>query len=290
MENRDEKKYLQLLEKILNNGSPKKGRNGTILSLFGERLEFDISDKFPLLTTKKMFWKGIVGELLWFLNANTDSKKLENNGVRIWQGNSSREYLDSIGLTEYKEGDCGPIYGFQWRNFNGTYYGTEKDYVKTGDGVDQLKEIIRLIKNEPNSRRIFMSGWNPTQMKQMALPPCHVSYQFYVQNGELSCQMYQRSGDMFLGVPFNIASTALLTYIIANITNLKPKKIILIIGDAHIYSEHVNAVQKQLTRKPKPFCKLHIKKKKENPEDFEKSDFELIDYESYGRIPAKMIV
>jgi len=290
--NINETGYLNILKNILENGNKKVGRNGNILSLFGERLEFDIKDQFPLLTTKKMFWKGVVGELLWFLNANTNSKILEKNGVRIWKGNSTREYLDSIGLNKYDEGDCGPIYGFQWRNFNGTYCGPEKNYLETGNGVDQLNEILRLIREEPNSRRIFMSGWNPSQMGEMALPPCHVSYQFYVQNGMLSCQMYQRSGDMFLGVPFNIGSTALLTYIIAHLTNLKPNKIIIIIGDAHIYEEHIDAVKIQLNRTPKQFCKLLISEREniKNPEDFTKNDFKIKDYKSDERIPAKMII
>jgi thymidylate synthase len=294
-QNIDEQAYLDLLRKLLETGSEKIGRNGKIFSSFGERLEFNIENKFPLLTTKRMFWKGIVGELVWFLNANTNAKELKEMGVGIWDGNSTREYLDSIGLTEYEEGDCGPIYGFQWRNFNGTYKGAGWDkgaeYVKKGDGFDQLGEVLRLIRTQPNSRRIFMSGWNPTQMPKMALPPCHVSYQFYVQDGKLSCQMYQRSGDMFLGVPFNIASTALLTYIIAHLTDLIPHKIILVIGDAHIYEEHIDAVKKQIARTPTEFCQLEISNKEaKTPEDFKPTDFLLFGYKSQGRIAAKMVV
>ena len=191
-----------------------------------------------------------------FLKRIQIPKDLEKAGVRIWQGNSTREYLDSIGLNDYAEGECGPIYGFQWRHFNAKYEGCDADY--TGKGVDQLGEIIRLIREEPNSRRMFMSGWNPTQMKEMALPPCHVSYQFYVQDGYLSCQMYQRSGDMFLGVPFNIGSTALLTYMLAHHTGLKPKKIVIVIGDAHIYEQHIDAVNTQLMREPMEFPTLKI--------------------------------
>ena len=218
-------------------------------------------------------------------------------GVGIWDGNSTREYLDSIGLTEYEDGDCGPIYGFQWRNFNGTYKGAGWDkgaeYVKKGDGFDQLGEVLRLIRTQPNSRRIFMSGWNPTQMPKMALPPCHVSYQFYVQDGKLSCQMYQRSGDMFLGVPFNIASTALLTYIIAHLTDLIPHKIILVIGDAHIYEGHIDAVKEQLDRKSRPFPTLLIGddngKIPDKIEELEYKHFKLIGYEPHPSIKAKMV-
>ena len=293
--NEGEQSYLDLLRKILNEGQRKEGRNGTTISSFGERMEFNIENQFPLLTTKRMFWKGIVGEIVWFLNANTDAKKLNEMGVKIWDGNSSREYLDSIGLTDYREGDCGPIYGFQWRNFNGTYRGPDVDYIKEGNGVDQLASIIEQIRTNPGSRRLLMSGWNPYQEKQMALPPCHTLYQFYVNDGKLSCQMYQRSGDMFLGVPFNIGSTALLTYMIAHLTGLKPHKIILVIGDAHIYECHTDAVKKQIDRTPTEFCQLRIKEREDgsdivNPEDFRMDDFELVGYKSQGRIKAKMVV
>jgi thymidylate synthase len=293
--NTDEQSYLDLLKKIIETGHKKVGRNGTTISSFGERMEFNIQNQFPLLTTKRMFWKGILGELVWFLNAQTDAKKLNEMGVKIWDGNTSREYLDSIGLEKYREGECGPIYGFQWRNFNGTYEGPDKDYIADGDGVDQLQNIIHQIKTNSGSRRMLMSGWNPSQAKDMALPPCHLLYQFYVCDGNLSCQMYQRSGDMFLGVPFNIASTALLTYMIAHLTGLKPHKIIIVIGDAHIYSEHLDAAKTQIARTPTPFCQLNIKEREDdttisNPEDFKTTDFELINYKSQGRIKAKMIV
>jgi thymidylate synthase len=286
--------YLNSLRKIMDTGDEHMGRNGKTLSVFGERLEFNIEDNFPLLTTKKMFWKGIVGELVWFLNANTNAKELNDMGVKIWDGNSSREYLDSIGLTDYEEGECGPIYGFQWRNFNGTYKGSGVDYLKEGDGVDQLQEILDQIRTTPGSRRMVMSAWNPAQADKIVLPCCHLLYQFYVNDGKLSCQMYQRSADMFLGVPFNIASTALLTHIIAHLTGLKPGRIIIVIGDAHIYAEHIEAVKKQLKREPKSFCQLKIKEREDdseikNPEDFRMDDFELIGYDSHRGIKAQMI-
>ena len=286
-----EEKYLGLLQDILDTGIERKTRNSKTLSLFGKRLEFDISNSFPLLTTKKMYWKGILHELLWFLKGSTNAKELHDNKVKIWDGNTTREYLDSIGLKHYPEFCCGPIYGFQWRHFNTKYIPGQHISFYKNKGIDQLQNCIDLIKNNPTSRRIFMSAWNPEQMKEMCLPPCHVSYQFYVNNGKLSCQMYQRSGDLFLGVPFNIASTALLTYILADLTNLKPEKIIIVIGDAHIYNNHIDAVKVQLDRKPYNFPKLEIENKAIlDIEDYTPSNFKIIDYKFHKRIPAKMVV
>ena len=257
----DEHNYLKQLKYILENGETRQTRNAETISSFGIRMEFDLKKGFPLLTTKKMYWKGVYEELLWFLKSNTNAKKLSDKGVHIWKGNSNRTFLDSIGLDHYKEGDCGPIYGFQWRHFNAKYKGCDKDY--TNKGVDQLKEIIHLLKTNPTSRRIFMSAWNPEQMDEMALPPCHISYQFYVSDSnKLQCQMYQRSGDMFLGIPFNIASVSLLTHIIAKMTDLIPDKIILVVGDAHIYKTHIEQVKEQLKRDPYIFPILDIKEKK----------------------------
>ena len=281
--------YIDLLRKIMNEGLEKESRNSKTLSLFGEKLEFDLEKEFPLLTTKKVYWKGIVKELLWFLNAETDSKLLSDKGVHIWDGNSSREYLNSIGLNDYDEGDCGPIYGFQWRHFNAKYRGPHANY--NNWGIDQLKECIELIKNDPNSRRIIMTGWNPCQLKEMALPPCHVLYQWYVDKYDrLSVQMYQRSGDMFLGVPFNIASTALLTNLIAKITDKKLGKLNIVIGDAHIYEDHIDAVKKQLDRKPYYMPQLNIKCKKDNIENYIEDDIELVNYKFHKGIKAKMVV
>lgn len=287
-----EQAYLQVLARVLEDHHERETRNGLTLSRFGERMEFDLEQGFPLLTTKRMFWKGILGELLWFLRAETNANKLNAMGIKIWNLNSTREYLDSVGLLDYPEGDCGPIYGFQWRNFMGSYKGCDHDYINHGDGIDQLANIIHQIKTNPSSRRLVMSGWNPMQASQMVLPPCHTLYQFYVQDGKLSCQMYQRSGDMFLGVPFNIASTALLTHIIAKLTDLVPSKVILVLGDAHIYKDHVDAVKEQLSRTCLPLCRLNILRREEvdKPEQFEMGDFSLQSYQSHKRIPAKMIV
>jgi len=268
-----ESNYLNALRDILENGKKRETRNATTISKFGITLNFDISTSFPLLTTKKMFWKGIYEELLWFIKADTNSKNLESKGVNIWTGNSSRNYLDSIGLNTYETGDCGPIYGFQWRHYNADYEGFDKDY--TGKGIDQLQNCVDLIRNDPTSRRIYMTAWNPIRLKEMCLPPCHVSYQFYVENNTLSCMMYQRSGDMFLGVPFNIASTALLTYMICHITGLTPGSITLVIGDAHIYESHIDAVKEQLTRTPLPFPTLTFKNNHHNINDILAEDIEL---------------
>ena len=291
--NIQEYQYLNLLEKILNDGEVRETRNSKTISLFGVKMEFDISQSFPLLTTKKMYWKGILKELLWFINGNTNSKDLEKDKVRIWQGNSSREYLDSIGLTQYEEGDCGPIYGFQWRHFNAKYRGHSADY--TGEGVDQLQNIIDLIKDNPTSRRMYMTGWNPCQLTEMALPPCHISYQFYVRNCAetgtkfLDCMMYQRSGDVFLGVPFNIASTATLTYILANMTGICPGKINIVIGDAHIYENHIEQVKTQLKRCPYKFPKLLIKKKINDIDSLTYDNFEIDEYTCHPGIKAEMV-
>ena len=290
-----ELKYLNALRNILYEGEVRQTRNAETLSKFGEVLEFDLQEGFPLLTSKKMYWRGIVEELLWFLKSDTDAKRLAEKKVRIWDGNSTREYLDSRGLTEYKEGWCGPIYGYQWRHFNAEYKGPDHDY--TGEGVDQLKVCIDLIKNDPTSRRIYMSAWNPCQLDEMCLPPCHISYQFYVENAnsdlnkrKLSCQMYQRSGDMFLGVPFNIASTALLTSMIADHCGISVGKIRLVIGDAHIYKSHIEQVKTQLDRLPTQLPTIKILKKVEDLGDLTSDDIELIDYKSAPGIKANMVV
>lgn len=280
MSNADEV-YFNAVKQIFEHGEVRGTRNSETISKFGINMEFDISDSFPLLTTKKVFWKGIVHELLWFIKGSTNSKELEKLGVNIWKGNSSREYLDMIGLENYIEGECGPIYGHQWRNFN-------------SQGIDQLKNIIYLIKTNPTSRRIFMSAWNPAQLDLMCLPPCHVSYQFYVdESNGLSCQMYQRSGDMFLGVPFNIASSALLTYMIAAVTGKKPKKLFICLGDAHIYSNHVEQIKLQMERTPfnSPQVKINISSSSEEItiDDIKFEDIELINYNSHKTISAVMI-
>ena len=286
-DNTQEYVYLNALKDILQNGKKRETRNATTISKFGITLNFDISTSFPLLTTKRMFWKGIYEELLWFIKGDTNSKNLESKGVNIWTGNSSRNYLDSIRLNTYADGDCGPIYGFQWRHYNADYEGFNKDY--TGQGIDQLQGCIDLIKNDPTSRRIYMTAWNPIRLPEMCLPPCHVSYQFYVENNTLSCMMYQRSGDMFLGVPFNIASTALLTYMISHVCGLIPGSITIVIGDAHIYESHIDAVNEQLSRTPLPFPTLNIKNNRANIDDIVVEDIELNNYVCLKGISAKMV-
>lgn len=280
--------YLDALRDILENGERRVTRNSVTLSKFSLKLDFDISSSFPLLTTKRMYWKGIAHELLWFINGNTNSKILENNGINIWKGNSTREFLDSVNLNNYEEGDCGPIYGFQWRHFGEKYKGMNYNY--NGLGIDQLQNCINLIINNPSSRRIFMSAWNPIDLDEMCLPPCHVSYQFYVSSKkELSCIMYQRSGDMFLGIPFNIASVSLLVYLIANITNTIPHKISIIIGDAHIYENHIEQVKQQLSRNQYDLPILKIKNKYNNINDYKYDDLIIENYKCHPNIKAEMV-
>lgn len=208
--------YLELIGKIIERGQEKTDRTGVgTYSLFGEMMRFDLQRSFPLLTTKKVFWKGVVEELLWFLRGSTDGRLLSDKGVRIWDGNGSREFLDKLGFQERREGDLGPVYGFQWRHFGAAYQNCDTDY--TGKGIDQIKELIDQLQQNPDSRRHIVSAWNVSDLKKMALPPCHVLFQFYVSQGRLSCMLYQRSCDVGLGIPFNIASYALLTTLIAKV-------------------------------------------------------------------------
>ena len=284
--------YLEALQLILESGERRTTRNSITISKFSVKLDFDIRSSFPLLTTKKMYWKGVVYELLWFLRGDTNSKHLEEKNVNIWKGNSNRVFLDEHGLEYYEEGDCGPIYGFQWRHFGAVYTGMHTDY--RGKGIDQLQNCIDQLKNDPFSRRIFMSAWNPIQLEDMCLPPCHVSYQFYVsQEKELSCILYQRSGDMFLGIPFNIASASLLIYILAYHTGLKPGFLTIHIGDAHIYENHIPAVKTQIERKTFSFPTLQVSKRRLESlptiEDYTFEDFILENYHCHGTLTAEMI-
>lgn len=253
-----ERPYLDLLERILARGTTEPNRTGTSsIALFGEQIRFPIEKSFPLLTTKKVFWKGIVEELLWFLKGHTNNKDLQTKGVRIWDGNSTRDALDARGLSEYGEGDCGPIYGFQWRHFGAEYKDCNTDYCN--QGFDQIDYVINEIKQDPQSRRIMLSAWNPTAIDAMCLPPCHTNVQFHVRNGQfLSCHMYQRSCDTFLGLPFNIASYALLTYLIAAKTGLTPDELIISFGNVHIYTNHIDAVKTQLEREPMEWATIEI--------------------------------
>jgi len=286
----EEMQYLNLIKKIIETGNLRGDRTGTgTLSVFGAQMRFSLRDgTFPLLTTKKVFYRGIAEELFWFIRGSTSAKELQDKNVRIWDGNSSREFLDSIGLTDREEGDLGPVYGFQWRHFGAEYTNMHADY--SGQGVDQLGEVINRIKNKPNDRRIIMCAWNPADLDKMALPPCHCLVQFYVANGELSCQLYQRSADMGLGVPFNIASYALLTVMIAHVTGLVPGDFVHTLGDAHVYNNHVEALKVQLEREPKDFPKIVIKRKVEKIEDFNIDDFEIVGYAPHPKIAMDMAV
>ena len=282
--------YLKMVRKIIDSGSTRLDRTKTgIYSCFGQTMKFNLrNNQFPLLTTKKMFLKGVVEELLWFISGSTNAKILNSKNVKIWDSNASRKYLDSIGLTNHEEGDLGPIYSFQWRHFGASYQNMHTDY--SGQGVDQLKTVIDLIKNDPYSRRILLSSWNPVDLPRQALPPCHVLCQFYVSDGELSCQMYQRSGDLGLGVPFNVASYALLTKMIAHVCNLKCGDFFYVLGDAHVYKNHVQALEIQLSRTPKMFPQLIIKDDHQDIDQFKFEHFNLLNYECHDKIEMEMSV
>lgn len=288
--NHEEYQYLNLIQKILDEGVKRGDRTGTgTLSIFGAQMRYSLSNNvFPLLTTKKVFWRGVAEELLWFMKGSTSAKELQDKRIRIWDGNSTREFLDKRGLTHYEEGDLGPVYGFQWRHFGAEYKSMHDNY--DGLGVDQLMNCIEQIKNNPNSRRIVMSAWNPSDLDKMALPPCHMFVQFYVANGKLSCQMYQRSADMGLGVPFNIASYSLLTRLIAQICDLEAGQFIHTIGDAHVYLNHVEPLKEQLKRKPFKFPLLKINPNKKGVDSFEYKDFKIVSYNSHKTIKMKMAV
>lgn len=285
----EEFQYLDAIKDIIETGVEKNDRTGVgVLSKFGIQMKFDCSSTFPLLTTKETFWRGIVEELIWFVKGETNAKKLEEKKIFIWSGNGSRSYLDSIGLKDREEGDLGPVYGFQWRYFGADYKTMHDNY--DGQGVNQLNDVIDQIQNKPNSRRILLSAWNPKDLHKMALPPCHVLSQFYVSDGKLSLKMYQRSGDMGLGIPFNIASYSLLLRMIAHITGLQPGEFIHTIGDAHIYKNHVEQLKEQLKRIPKAFPILQINPNVKNITDFTFKDFKLINYSFWPKIKMDMAV
>jgi len=285
-----ELQYINLIKHILENGISKDDRTGIgTLSIFSYNMTFNLRESFPLLTTKKVYWKGVVEELLWFISGSTDSNILKEKGVKIWEGNSSREFLDSRGLSHYDQGDIGAGYGFQWRHFGAKYTNMYDSY--EGQGVDQLKDVIYKIKNTPDDRRIIMSAWNPTDLDKMALPPCHIFVQFWVDTNkkELHSQMYQRSCDVGLGVPFNIASYALLTCIIAKLCDLTPGDFHYCMGDTHIYKNHIDAIKLQINRDPYDFPKIKIKDITDI-DNIKFDDIELIDYKYYENIKMNMAV
>lgn len=285
-----ELQYINLIKHILENGISKDDRTGVgTLSIFSYNMTFNLRESFPLLTTKKVYWKGVVEELLWFISGSTNSNILKEKGVKIWEGNSSREFLDSRGLSHYDQGDIGAGYGFQWRHFGAKYTNMYDNY--EGKGIDQLKDVIYKIKNTPDDRRIIMSAWNPTDLDKMALPPCHIFVQFWVDTNkkELHSQMYQRSCDVGLGVPFNIASYALLTCIIAKLCDLTPGDFHYCMGDTHIYKNHIDAMKLQITREPYDFPKINIKDITDI-DNITADDIELIDYKYYENIKMNMAV
>ncbi|XP_014270536.1 thymidylate synthase [Halyomorpha halys] len=289
-ENVDEMQYIDHLKKILTTGVKKDDRTGVgTLSIFGAQMRYSLRDGIlPLLTTKRVYWRSVLKELLWFISGSTNAKILSENNVHIWDKNSSREFLDSLNFTDREEGDLGPIYGFQWRHFGARYDNMHSDY--QGQGVDQLQSIIKMIKENPDDRRMILSAWNPVDIPQMALPPCHCLAQFYVANGELSCQLYQRSADMGLGVPFNIASYAFLTHMIAHIVNLKAGDFIHTLGDSHIYLNHVKALQEQITRVPKAFPTISFRRRIDDIDDFKFEDIIVSNYDPHAKIDMEMAV
>jgi len=285
----EEYQYLKLIREISEKGVGMDDRTGVgTVSVFGTSMRFDLRKSFPLLTTKRVFWRGILEELLWFVRGDTNAKHLSEKGIKIWDGNGSREFLDKRGLSHREEGDLGPVYGFQWRHFGAKYVDMHTDY--TGQGVDQLAECIHKIKNDPTDRRILLSAWNPADLSLMALPPCHMFCQFYVANGELSCLMYQRSADMGLGVPFNIASYALLTCMMAQVCGLKPGEFIHNMGNTHVYKNHIEPLKTQLERTPRPFPILRINPDVKDIDGFQASDFEILGYNPHGKIAMDMAV
>lgn len=301
----DENNYLNLISDILKNGKSRIDRTNTgTISVFGRQLRFDLTNnRIPLLTTKRVAWKTCIKELLWFMRGDTDSKILQKQGVHIWDGNTTREFLDKKGLFDYPEGVLGPGYGWQWRFFGAKYNHqfadtsnlSDKDKSEMG-GFDQLNFILEELKTNPYSRRIMLSAWNPSVFDEMALPPCHFSAQFYVEddaNGYptfLSCHMNMRSADVFLGLPFNIFSYSTLTYILAKKANLQPKELIISIGDAHIYKNHLDQVHKQLKRNTRSFSKIKLSETivSKKWEEISLDDFEIIGYYPHPKIAAIM--
>ncbi|KAG2489029.1 hypothetical protein HYH03_012467 [Edaphochlamys debaryana] len=285
----DETQYLELVRELVDHGVFRPDRTGTgTFSRFGRMARYNLRHTFPLLTTKRVFWKGVAEELLWFVSGSTNANELRDKGIHIWDGNSSREFLDGRGLGHREVGDLGPVYGFQWRHFGAPYKDMHADY--TGQGVDQLRYIIDTIRRDPNDRRMLLSAWNPAALHEMALPPCHMFCQFYVADGELSCLMYQRSCDVGLGVPFNIASYALLTRLVAQVTGLQPGELVHCMGDTHVYANHVEPLREQLKNAPRHFPTLKINPAKTDIDSFTFDDFELEGYNPHKAIKMQMAV
>jgi thymidylate synthase len=302
----EEYQYLHLIENILENGHWEEGRNGKTISTFGASMRFSLKDnKIPILTTKKTAWKTCLKELIWFIRGETDAKLLQKEGVHIWDGNGSREFLDSRGLNLNPEGILGPIYGYQWRNFNANYNCFSGKRLLNNDfndiqrnninfkGIDQLQQIIDALKDpkQRTSRRLIMTAWNPCQLDQMALPPCHILCQFNVHDdNKLSCIMFQRSNDEACGTPFNIASYSFLTHLLAKHCGLEAHEFVYFKGNCHIYEDHIEGIKTQLLREPFPFPTISIKQIRENINDYQVEDFEIHNYQHHPQIKFQMVV
>jgi thymidylate synthase len=285
----DENQYLGLIKDVLAEGVMTTGRNGGTKAVYGAAMHFSLENGcLPLLTTKRVAWKTCLKELLWFIKGSTSNEELRNNGVHIWDGNGSREFLDSRGLNHLAENDLGPVYGHQWRHFNAAYTDCQTDY--SGKGVDQLQYVIDCLKDpeQRSSRRIVMSAWNPCQLDEMALPPCHVLCQFNVLGDKLSCSLYQRSGDIGLGVPFNIASYSFLTHLLAKHCGLVAHEFVYFLGNAHIYDDHFDALEEQVKRSPKSFPSISIARQCDSIEEYKMEDFVVEGYDPHGKISMEM--
>lgn len=288
----EEYQYLDLIQTVINTGEKRGDRTGVgTVASFGHKMVFSLRNgTLPLFTTKQTFFRGIAEELIWFISGSTNAKELSAKGIRIWDGNSSRAFLDSRGLHHLEESDIGAGYGYQWRHFGAKYVGMHADY--TGQGFDQLTDCIHKIKTNPTDRRIIMSAWNPADLHLMALPPCHMFCQFFVniEKQELSCQMYQRSADLGLGIPFNVASYSLLTHMVAHVCGLKAGDFIHIMGDTHVYLNHIEPLKEQLSRKPFPFPIISLDPNIANIDDFRYEHIKLHNYQSHPRISMEMAV
>ena len=285
-----EYQYLNLIKRVVNEGSKEIGRNGTVYSTIGESMRFSLeNDKLPLLTTKYVPWNVCLKELFWFMHGKTDNKALKKQNVKIWNDNATRNFLDSRNLFHLDEDDLGPVYGHQWRFWNAKYDNCNTSY--NNRGIDQLQQVIDELKSEnKSSRRLIVSAWNPEQINEMALPPCHTMFQFHVtEEDKLSCSLYQRSGDIGLGIPFNIASYSFLTHIIARHCDLKPKEFIHFIGNAHIYENHLDKLKKQITLHPFDFPTIKINNTYDNINKYNLGDIKLQNYKYHPKIKLDMI-
>ena len=283
-----EEQYTELIKDIIEHGEMVDGRNGKAKTLIGSAMHFPLSNNtIPLLTTKKVAWKTCLKELIWFINGSTDNKILKSQNVKIWNGNSTKEFLELNNLP-YEEDDLGPVYGHQWRHFNAKYSNSIEDY--TGKGIDQLQNVIDILKDEDKrtSRRIILTAWNPEQINEMALPPCHILAQFNVVNNKLSCSMYQRSCDVGLGVPFNIASYSFLTHILAKHCDLEAGDFYYHLGNTHMYDDHIEQLKLQVKNKPFEFPKINIKNKRDNINDYTIDDVEITNYNCHQQIKMDM--